>query len=398
MERNTWTEKVFQIKPDGPYAEFLQFFTHQGWGRLLQPETNIHADLLREFYANALPENPQTDPFPFETLVRGRTIRFDREAINAFLGNPFPLPTEDTLDDFHKKQNQGAFDLDPLKEEIKRTILIEGASYDISDAGREYRAQYKFMTPPAKLVLKFILHNVKPNSHLSDCTVDVCPLIYYIIKGIKVDIARTIAWELKKVTLLGKGEPTTRLSFPGLIMGLIIDTRLRLPAAVHEVIKNPINDSHITRFIMGQTKKGASSSRGPQPPPQPEPEPQPGMPTEPLASFDMASYVQWQYQCQTHTWDMLAATNRANTYFQQSQYVMQQQAGYPPEVMAQFMTPQAFQSYVAWPEDRPNPYGGGGAYGATTGENEDEMVGSDGDDPTRVPSATAGSEDDDMQD
>jgi len=40
---------------------------------------------------------------------------------------------------------------------------------------------------------------------------------------------------------------------------------------------------------------------------------------------------------------MLAATNRANTYFQQSQYLMQQQAGYPPEIMEQFMTPQAFQ-------------------------------------------------------
>jgi hypothetical protein len=34
---------------------------------------------------------------------------------------------------------------------------------------------------------------VKPNSHMLDCTVDVCPLIFYILKGIKVDIARTIA-------------------------------------------------------------------------------------------------------------------------------------------------------------------------------------------------------------
>jgi len=269
LERNTWAEKVFNIKPDGPYAEFLQFFLHQGWGRLLQPETNIHADLLREFYANALPENPHTDPFVFETFVRGRTIRFDRAAINTYLGTPFPLDHEDRLDDFHTKQNQGAFDLDPPKEEVKRTILLEGTNYDISDAGREYRAQYKFMTPPAKLVLKFILHNVKPNSHLSDCTVDICPLIYYIIKGIKVDITRTIAWELKKITLLGKGEPTTRLSFPGLIMGLIKDTKMRLPSTVHEVIKNPITDNYISRFIMGQTKKGASSSRGPQPEPEP---------------------------------------------------------------------------------------------------------------------------------
>jgi len=91
---------------------------------------------------------------------------------------------------------------------------------------------------------------------------------------------------------------------------------MKLPSSVHEVIKNPIDDNHITRFIMGQTKKnkgkGASSSRGPQTQPEPETDP----PTKPLAAFDMASYTQWQYQCQGHTWDMLAATNHANTYFQ----------------------------------------------------------------------------------
>ena len=178
LERNTCPEKVFNIKPDGPFKELLQLFLDQGWSRLLQPETSLNAEMVREFYANALPENPHTDPFVFETLVRGRTIRFDREAIDTYLGNPFPLDDDGELNDFHAKKNKGTFDLEQLKGEIKRTILLEGTNYDISDAGREYRAQYKFMTPPAKLVLKFILHNVKPNSHLSDCTVDVCPLIY----------------------------------------------------------------------------------------------------------------------------------------------------------------------------------------------------------------------------
>ncbi|MCI41046.1 hypothetical protein A2U01_0062279, partial [Trifolium medium] len=30
-------------------------------------------------------------------MVRGRTIRFDRDAINAYLGNPFTLPHNETL-------------------------------------------------------------------------------------------------------------------------------------------------------------------------------------------------------------------------------------------------------------------------------------------------------------
>jgi hypothetical protein len=201
------------------------------------------------------------------------------------------------------------------------------------------------MNNQTKIIQKFILYNVMPNSHLSDCIVEVCPLIYYILKGIKVDIAITIAWELKKVTLQGKGDKTTRLSFPGLIMGLIRDTNMRLPNAVHEKIRNQINDAFITRYIMGETKKDkgkdkqASSSQAPQPQPEPEPFQIPL-----TAAFDFASYAQWQHDSNMHTWNMLAATNRANTYFQQSQYLMQQQARYPPEIMEQFMTPPAFQA------------------------------------------------------
>jgi len=143
------------------------------------------------------------------------------------------------MDDFYDKQNNGTFSLPAQHEEIKNFLLLEGFNYDISEARREHRAQYKFMTNPAKIIQKFILYNIMPNSHLFDCTVDVCPLIYYILKGIKVDIARTITWELRKVTLQGKGEQTTRLSFPGLIMGLLKDTNIRLPNVVHEKNQKP---------------------------------------------------------------------------------------------------------------------------------------------------------------
>jgi len=104
-------KKCLTLKPDGPFKELFQLFLDQGWSRLLQPETSLNAETVREFYTNALPENPHTDPFVFETLVRGRTIWFDREAIDTNLGNPFPLDDEGELDDFHAKQNKGTFDL-----------------------------------------------------------------------------------------------------------------------------------------------------------------------------------------------------------------------------------------------------------------------------------------------
>ncbi|AES78397.1 hypothetical protein MTR_7g029850 [Medicago truncatula] len=356
LKQSMWPEKVFNINPQGPYQDLLKLLADQRWGRLLQPITAINAELVCEFYANALPEN-LTEPFVYETFVRGRTIRFDREAMNIYLGNNFPLSDEDEMDEFHDNQNRGTFNIEPMRETIKRAS--------------------------------------RPNSHLSDCTVDVCPLIYYILKGFKVNIARTLAWELRLVTLQGKSEPKTRLAFPGLIMGLIKDSRMKLPTAVHEELRNPVDDDFIRRYIMSDPKpekgKQASSSQAHHPQSGSEPF---QMPT--TTAFDFASYTQWQYQCHTHTWNMLEATNRANTYLQQSQYLVQQQAGYPPEVMSQFMTPEAFQAHVSWPEGRPDPYGGGGSSFGTL--SDDILMGdSDRDDPDRVPSATGGSDDDDMQ-
>ena len=159
-------------------------------------------------------------------------------------------------------------------------------------------------------------------------------------------------------------------------------------------IKNPINDAFIAHYIMGETKedkgKGKQASSSQAPPSQPEQQNEP-TPIPPNATFDFASYAQWQHESNMHTWNMLPATNRAHTYFQQSQYLMQQQVGYPPEIMEQFMTLTAFQAYVNWPEDDPNAYGGGEFYAGNEDENMAEDVGGnvneegmEQDDPTHV--------------
>jgi hypothetical protein len=89
---------------------------------------------------------------------------------------------------------------------------------------------------------------------------------------------------------------------------------------------------------------------------------------------------------------------------------MQQQSNYPPEIMAQFMTPPAFREYIDWPEDTPNAFGGaefhtgyaGGDGGEENMADEDDGDGSEEgndeqDDPENVPSATSEGSDDDME-
>jgi hypothetical protein len=97
----------------------------------------------------------------------------------------------------------------------------------------------------------------------------------------------------------------------------------------------------------------------------------------------------------------MEAGNRANTHIQQSLYQLHQQAGYPPEVMSQFLTPEAYQAHVAWPEVRPNAFGGDGARGMDDKAEGEEAQGYgsnedlDDDDLTQVFSAnTSRSKDD----
>nr|ABN07932.1 hypothetical protein MtrDRAFT_AC151524g44v2 [Medicago truncatula] len=64
--------------------------TDRKWDELLSPPTLIDPDIVKEFNANVVPECDKMDmdaQFSYTTYVRGQTILFDRDTINAYLGN-----------------------------------------------------------------------------------------------------------------------------------------------------------------------------------------------------------------------------------------------------------------------------------------------------------------------
>ncbi|CAJ2665081.1 unnamed protein product [Trifolium pratense] len=94
-KRKILSERIFDIYEHGDYERFARIVQLRGWEKIVHPPTTYNPVIVREFYANALPE--ADEPFSYTTMVRGRTIRFDRDAINAYLGNPFTLPHNETL-------------------------------------------------------------------------------------------------------------------------------------------------------------------------------------------------------------------------------------------------------------------------------------------------------------
>lgn len=69
----------------------------------------------------------------------------------------------------------------------------------------------------------------------------------------------------------------------------------------------------------------------------------------------------YQQQCFTYTWDYLDANKRVVSSLHDSLYRMQLHSGYPQEAAHQVPTPEAYESYCAWPGDRPFVHGGGGS-------------------------------------
>ncbi|MCH90862.1 hypothetical protein A2U01_0011785 [Trifolium medium] len=176
-------------------------------------------------------------------MVRGRQIRFDRDALNAYLGNPLHLPphTICAYSEVLAKKNW------PI-ENIAKHLFIEGRSFDCNARGHVIRVTRDNLAVPAQVILLLIVYNLKPKSHTSTATMDRVTLLWYILVGLQVDIARVISNEMKRIAESGiKNDSKPIISYPGLIMGLCSDARAVLPAYVSETIDGPINDTYIER-------------------------------------------------------------------------------------------------------------------------------------------------------
>ncbi|GAU34191.1 hypothetical protein TSUD_162920 [Trifolium subterraneum] len=242
--RKIWPEKEFSIVVDGKHGGFVEAIEALGWTKLMDPERYVHPELVREFYANALLMD-RSQPLPFMTTVRGRHIRFDRDAINDFLGKPYTRDGEDDICDYAATLARGNWDVPGMTE----LLLLPGRNLIYGKSGLPVRAKGEDLTPLARLALLFVLHNVIPRSHILDATMPILGLIYSFYKGYQVDIAKIISKELKDAVLSGTEKKTrpSMLPFPALIMRLIREARVVFSANFHDPL-GTIDDPHVERW------------------------------------------------------------------------------------------------------------------------------------------------------
>lgn len=75
--RCIWAEKRFTINEEGDHKMLVHHLELWKWGTLINPHKNLNYDVIHKLYSSTL--SSEGEPFSFTTMVRGRTIYFNRE-------------------------------------------------------------------------------------------------------------------------------------------------------------------------------------------------------------------------------------------------------------------------------------------------------------------------------
>jgi hypothetical protein len=354
-KRKIWSERQFNIDPEGKFEKFAEIVDKYGWDKLINPPNKYNPSIVREFYANAYPADDE--PFTFTTMVRGRPIRFDRNAIQDYLRTQFTMPANEELCDYQKNKARGNWDYAAIRD----TLLSPDCDFEYSTTQAPLRAFRIEMTRFAQLLFLLILFNIQPNSHTSDAPMNTLGLIHYMYQGLRIDVAGIISLWMKEIVFSGHPNRALKstkvkyngpLGFPCLIMGLCVANRLTIPRLGNE--EPPIiNDEYVVRYCKIKPRtRNVPSSAGPSAPPHAAPVPNFG--------------IFYDYMCNQND-----ANFRAMTAVHESIYRSQQ--GQP------VMPPSEFLTHVNWPGVRPNFSGGDGVNNVDDAEagNEEEEAGSD---------------------
>lgn len=254
-KRKIWVEKLFNINQQGTYRALVNIFETNKWDELISPPEHINFDLVREFYANAFPNDGEA--FTWTIYVQGRGFRFDRDAINAILGNPLNLEPGE-IDEYHLQPSR------PKNiEAMSSSLYLERSSVQYNTSDVVVRFLREDMRPKAQIILLLTFHNIKPRMHISSAPLDTAHLVHTILRGRQVDVARIIANEFKLVAESGR-QPGAKANFPlvfsASIRAICAHGRVNIPLQVHDTLSGTIDDLFVARHYVPNKKKVATEA------------------------------------------------------------------------------------------------------------------------------------------
>ncbi|KAI5394483.1 hypothetical protein KIW84_061227 [Lathyrus oleraceus] len=206
-KRKILPEKRFLINPQGTNRNFAGLIDAKKWDRLINPLEHYDIATVREFYANALPDDDE----------------------------PFTWLGAEERDQYHTDLR-----LHRDVEAISAALLLPGKSVELNPSG------VPMSLNPTPLQCRSQWH-----------------IWSILLTNVQIDVARIIANELKSVIesgLKSGARVNCPLAFPCLIMSLCIQARVRLPSRGQVRIPSPIDDRYVAKYCRAKNARGSAAS------------------------------------------------------------------------------------------------------------------------------------------
>lgn len=160
----------------------------------------FNPDNVREFYAHAY--TPKTSKLTRESMVDKKNVLFDRDTINNYLGKPHEL-IGGQLCDYQKSKKAPVNGAGRFSNgEVFMDLCVSGMLRNL-------------MTTCTQIWTIFVLHNIKPSSHVSDISLGEAYIVWSINQKISLDVAQTISNEILAAAKFPRSNSS--LPFPSLI-------------------------------------------------------------------------------------------------------------------------------------------------------------------------------------
>lgn len=187
-------------------TSILEVFKERAWTKLLNPSGNVFADIIREFFANALVEGKCINCW-----VRQREFIITRESIQEVLevlppSQQISIQRDDRLDSLELMANLLG---GSLKKKSMNTIPF---------------------TMEMRTLAYIMIHNLYPVTNLTTLSRPRTIFMYDLFTHKEIDIFGHIYYFLTKS--ISKRNSRTILPFPSLIMVFIAKTRLKIPSGL----------------------------------------------------------------------------------------------------------------------------------------------------------------------
>ncbi|KAK8913544.1 hypothetical protein KSP39_PZI023706 [Platanthera zijinensis] len=203
--------------------KYIEHIREQGWNSFFHPRDEAILSWVYEFYANA--PFHQND----KVLVRGKEINCSTEAINNF------FDMENVEDQRFEQLHET---ISPLEV---ATALSISSDIEWANPAKHVLRSAGFKRE-AKVWLLFVNASVLPTKHPNQVSFSRALLIYCILKGIRINVGRIIAGQLRERVQSKVGQ---QLWFPTLITALCRYHRV----GERDEIVTPVGH-HITQTVI----------------------------------------------------------------------------------------------------------------------------------------------------